>query len=864
MRTVISLILFAVTMAAGGQSGTVVSVYSTQQGLPSNVVRGIDEDLDGGLWVSTDNGLCLFRNPSAPERGIVVMKRGGSADDKHPVSNDQNMIYADRHAPILWIATRSDGLDAYHYRTNTFVHYPARQSSSHETAASSSQNAAVSNGKTIVSNGKTAISASPTLHDASVTSIVPDGNRTLWLTSWMGGFTCMDKLRGQFYHFDRRNLPQLPCDSCWCILPLPVGDRYPLSSENESPTVSRFLAVGHVNHGLTLIDLKTSSCRNYPIISCFKAGYAAEDGVRSMVRDGRGNLWMGTEKGLAVFDMKRRKAVEVPEISGLVNHLSLQGDTILASTRDMGLLSISVSDYYRHPNAPTIHQIGMGSAKLSASLAVNTSLVDRSGQLWLGSQEEGLLLVRRNSLWFFPLDMPPTVQDNVTALLALSAEDVWIGTFQKGLFRWNPHTGECRSVTLVDANGGRRIFVNGLALWQGRVAVATGQGLFLVEPETSRYRCLSHKELRLSSDYILALATDRWGQLWCSSLNDGIRVYDCRLQLRWRIDRNALHTSRAVAHLCPILGDRMAGTTGSGLLLIRQDKAGRPILPISPDSIGSSPQLSTIHTLCSDAENRLLCFTPGGIFRLENGAFTPLYPCLYNEQQANLRTVTRLSDGSILWYGNRSMGVMSYNDASCVLPSDTLFSLVGILAVLTLLVLVAICIFALRRRSIRKANSTSSQSSFEPSQSSLAPSQSSLAPSQSSTSPSGIPTEAIGGSLSAEDNALIRRLEDTVARMESLEALSRDSLAQEMCMSTSTLYRRMKQVLGLSPNEWIRIRRLERARKLLKSGRNVSETAILVGLDSAYLARCYKEHYGVYPSEEAFRTADGGKPTVEG
>ena len=819
MRTVLLPFFFAAVMAVYGQSRPTASVYSTQQGLPSNAVRGIDEDLDGGLWASTDNGLCLFRNPSAPERGVVVMKRSGSADDKHPVSNDLNMIYADRQAPVLWIATRSDGLDAYHYRTNTFTHYPAGQSPLPQNT----------------------VTASPTLHDASVTCIAPDGDRALWLTSWMGGFTCMDKRRGQFYHFDRNNLPQLACDSCWCILPLPGGGRHPLSSKTESPAVSRLLAVGHVNHGLTLIDLNTGRCRNYPVIRCFKAGYAAEDGVRSMVIDGRGNLWMGTEKGLAVFDMKRRKAVEIPGISGLVNHLSLQGDSIRASTRDMGLLTLSVSDYYRHPDSPTIHQTDMTSAKLSASLAVNASLIDRSGQLWLGTQEEGLLLVRRNSPWFFPLDMPPAVQDNVTALLALSAEDVWIGTFQKGLFRWNPHTGECRSVTLVDANGGRRIFVNGLTLWQGRVAVATGQGLFIVEPETGRYRCHSHKELHLSSDYILALATDRWGQLWCSSLNDGISVYNRRLQLRWRIDRNALHTRRAVAHLCPIVGDTMAGTTGSGLLLVRQDSTGRPILPIFPDSISGSPLLSTVHTLCSDAKNRLLCFTPGGIYRLENAALTPLYPCLYNEQQANFRTVTRLFDGSILWYGNRSMGVMSDNGTSAVLPTASRFPLGGTLVVLTLFVLAAAGLFTLRRRSLRKAKAAASTLS-------------------------GIPTDTGGSDLSssyaassAEDNALIRRLEETVARMESLETLSRDSLAQEMCMSTSTLYRRMKQVLGLSPNEWIRLRRLERARKLLKSGRNVSETAILVGLDSAYLARCYKEHFGVYPSEEAFHAAEGGK-----
>ena len=59
----------------------------------------------------------------------------------------------------------------------------------------------------------------------------------------------------------------------------------------------------------------------------------------------------------------------------------------------------------------------------------------------------------------------------------------------------------------------------------------------------------------------------------------------------------------------------------------------------------------------------------------------------------------------------------------------------------------------------------------------------------------------------------------------------------------------VKQELGKSPNEWIRIKRLERAHMLLAQGLNVSETAGKVELAPAYLARCHKEQYGGYPSE---------------
>lgn len=827
MRVCLSLILLAVAMVVHGHLKPTVSAYTTGQGLSSNFVRGIDEDLDGCLWVSTDNGLCLFRDPYAPEKGIVVMRSGAKTDDKHPISNDLNMIYADRREPVLWIATRGDGLDAYHYRSNTFVHYPVGTAARRQGGAQPSKS----------------------LHDASVTSITPDGDRALWLTSWMGGFTCMDKDVGLFYHFSHTNFPQLPCDSCWCAIPLGGTGQHVLSSTSEGLAVSRLLAVGHVNHGLTIIDLKTKRCRNYPIIQCFKDQYTAEDGVRTIVRDHRGNLWLGTEKGLALFDMRRHKAVEVEGVSGLVNHLSLQGDSLWIATRDMGLLSLSVSDYYNHPQQPSFHPLDMASANLSPSLGATISHTDSHGHLWIGTQEEGLLLARHHVPWFFTLRLPSAIQDNITALLALSADDVWVGTYQKGLFRWNPRSGACQSVPLVDANGGKRIFVNGLALWQGRVAVATGQGLFVVEPKTNRYHCYNRKELKLSSDYMLAVATDHWGQLWCSCSNGEIGVFNKHLRLLYRLNSKAFcPPRRAFAHLCPAGTNAMACTTGSGVLLIRQDDTGRPIIQKDADSTSVSPLLATIHALGNDAEGRLLCFTPGGIYRLDSTTLTPIYPCLYNEQQGNIHAVALLQDGSMLWYGNRNIGVMSDTRTSALLPFSS-WSFVRIAMVaLFLLLLAAISVFLWRRHQPRKTKVAAIAGS------SLTEDAPSANDNLSTTNDSASP--ANDSQSLAEDNVLIRRLEETVASMDSLESLNRDSLAQEMCMSTSTLYRRMKQTLGQSPNEWIRVKRLERARALLKSGRNVSETAVLVGLDSAYLARCYKEHFGVYPSEDSSHTPE--------
>lgn len=821
MRTAFTLLLLAAALVVRGRERSAVSVYTTQQGLPSNLVRGIAQDLDGRLWVSTDNGLCLFGDPADPGRGAVVLKRGGRVDAAHPVSNDLNMVYADRHEPVLWIATRSDGLDAYHYRTATFEHFPV--------AAAASGN---------VRQG--GVRATAALHDASVTSIAPDGAHALWLTSWMGGFTCMDKRSRLFLHFGRHNFHRLPNDSIWSLLPLPLGGRCTLAVRGRPIRVSRFLALSHVNRGLTLVDLGTGRCHNYPIVRCFKARYVAEDGVRTMVADSRGNLWLGTEKGLALFDMKRRQATEVPGVNGLVCHLALWGDSLCVSTRDMGLVFLSVADYYRHPKRPVLHAASLDPTGLSPSLAVTATCADRSGRLWAGTYENGLLLYRRNPPLFRTLSLPPAIRGNVTALLALSPRDIWVGTYQNGLYRWNPHTNRCHALPLVDGNGGRRIFVNGLALWRGRVAVATGQGLFVVSPSDERFVCHTRHNAGISGNYLLSVAADRHGRLWCGGAGGDLDVIDSTLRSVARVSKQLLGSGRSVTHLAPCGRDMMAATVGGALVLLAAGADAAATRPIQYGSSASSPLPANVTALSADSRGRLLCFTPGGIYRLGGRGAEPYYLCQNTDSQAGVRVAALMPDGTVLMYGNRKLFLMVQGGQPVTAtfagkPHPVLFPV----AVLSL-ALLATGVWLWRVRSRKTAMSPlPAPAVSRPASAATAVGQT-LAASKNPLSAS--------TPLSAEDLALEARLEQAVRSMDTLAALNRDTLARAMCMSTSTLYRRMKQALALSPNEWIRIQRMERAKVLLEQGHNVSETAALVGLDPAYLARCYKERFGVYPS----------------
>jgi len=76
-------------------------------------------------------------------------------------------------------------------------------------------------------------------------------------------------------------------------------------------------------------------------------------------------------------------------------------------------------------------------------------------------------------------------------------------------------------------------------------------------------------------------------------------------------------------------------------------------------------------------------------------------------------------------------------------------------------------------------------------------------------------------------------------------------LAEEVAMSTVQLYRKLKALTGKIPNDLIRTMRLERAKSLIeqRSG-NISEIAAQTGFrNMSYFAKCFKEKFGVNPSE---------------
>ena len=103
--------------------------------------------------------------------------------------------------------------------------------------------------------------------------------------------------------------------------------------------------------------------------------------------------------------------------------------------------------------------------------------------------------------------------------------------------------------------------------------------------------------------------------------------------------------------------------------------------------------------------------------------------------------------------------------------------------------------------------------------------------------------------LSVEEK-FIEKLETLVAKMYLETDLGIQELASNMAMSERQLQRKMKVILGTTPNNFIKEFRLAKARILLKNGSKIGRIALDVGFSSqTYFGRCFKESFDCTPKQ---------------
>lgn len=108
-----------------------------------------------------------------------------------------------------------------------------------------------------------------------------------------------------------------------------------------------------------------------------------------------------------------------------------------------------------------------------------------------------------------------------------------------------------------------------------------------------------------------------------------------------------------------------------------------------------------------------------------------------------------------------------------------------------------------------------------------------------------------GVKLTLNDRKFLEKLLELMEKNMGNGDLVVDDFVQEMAVSRSVFFKKLKALTGLAPIEFIKEMRIKRAAQLIKQGDyTMTQIAYMVGInDPRYFSKCFKQYYEMTPTE---------------
>ena len=105
--------------------------------------------------------------------------------------------------------------------------------------------------------------------------------------------------------------------------------------------------------------------------------------------------------------------------------------------------------------------------------------------------------------------------------------------------------------------------------------------------------------------------------------------------------------------------------------------------------------------------------------------------------------------------------------------------------------------------------------------------------------------------MSPHDRRFMDKLMELMEKNMDNGALVVDDLVQQLAVSRSVFFKKLKVITGLAPIEFIKEMRVKRAAQLIETGEyNMTQISYMVGInDPRYFSKCFKQKFGITPTE---------------
>lgn len=511
-------LLLAVAMWAAVPCAAVGTVHNlgVSEGLSNGYVRSMCQDGQGYVWIATNDGLNRFDG-----NGFTTF----STINSGLTGNELNCVArTDLDPHRMYIATQRRGLCVYDSRT-----------------------------------GQITKAAEVPVRSDAITCMSTANDGGLWLSHYHFGVQYYNPQTGQSEVYDFESIKDRPRQT-WTVTQGPDGMVY----------------AGHIDYGLTVLDPVTKRVSNY------RAGSGPNSlpgqSVLSICVDRAGGVWVGTERGAALFN--RESGTFTPLVHreddassiapGRVwNIRQLDNDQIWFATSQGGISILDpkmllYSDLSKakfttlqsdgsegatsSPYVYTLFQDSFGNVwagHFRAGLDVFDHLAplfdrapyftsgprvtrhrpvwsctsDQSGNvLWLGGENE-LVKIQNGELTKVPL--PGSRLQSPTSINAVAVDPsgrVWAGTSDRGALIYNPAT---QSFTTVEGIGSEvKAFCSKA---DGTMFIGTLEGIYASKDGAVKRLDMINQQLK--DRFITAVTLDRHGRMWVGTYGRGVAVF---------------------------------------------------------------------------------------------------------------------------------------------------------------------------------------------------------------------------------------------------------------------------------------------------------------------------------------------------
>ena len=434
--------------------------------LPSQYIYSLEEDINGHIWVGTDNGLVEL------DKDLNIVKSYQDAIGDSDVYN----VYDDSKGNI-WVCTLDNGLFKINLDDNSVENYKNN-------------------------NSKISIPSN------NVRDIISDSEGKLWIATDKGLCT-FDYEREEFITYNKKSYQSnsLIDDEIFCLL----KDSSGLIWIGTYSGISRF----NPNSNFTHFKLDP-----------YEDNSISGNVIHGIYEDDDKTLWIGTnESGVNIINGESIKHLNkensnivsdlIEDITGFKNYIFIgtnEGLSVLVKN-DKTAKNYTITNYTTKDGLP--------------SNKIRSLFIDSKGYLWIGTNKGLAILDTNNNKIIditYILDEMGVSDKFIRAVYEDSKGNYYIGCFlEGGLIKINPNTKEYKIYKNIE-NDDSSISNNSIRYINedlyGNILVGTSHGINILNLSTDKFNHYTEKD-GLINNTIYGILVDKNNGIWMST-NAGI------------------------------------------------------------------------------------------------------------------------------------------------------------------------------------------------------------------------------------------------------------------------------------------------------------------------------------------------------